>query len=426
MAWKCRLVADVPVGRDRRVVQVGGDAVLHGIGLRLPFADLARAVERDVGHSRIRDVHAVHDVAKRAFQAAFVVRRMRHRIECGARDAGVTGAEAYARRRRPGVCRRVEVVRQPGGSARAAGTDRRAPREIRLAGRRGLGLVGAEHDVVRIDLRVVVARHPMDAGVRATLFLVVVGEAHRETIGRLPKEVRAQDRVVLRAEVPGRRETLEEAVVLIRRADELRLQRIGDRQIDGDLRVAAVEVADAELHARAELVGRLFRGHVYRAAVRVAPEQRALRAAQHLDAVHLREVHLQEPEAVLPDAVDVQAYARQPAHVEVGLSSAGARIQHDVRHHDAEVATVRDAAELELLGGERLNRHGCVLQVRLAARGRDDDFFELRECGRRKPTHHRHERRRAKSYISHRIPPETTKRTRRSYTAIACGCQRRS
>jgi hypothetical protein len=98
-----------------------------------------------------------------------------------------------------------------------------------------------------------------------------------------------------------------------------------------------------------------------RAAVRVAPEQRALRAAEHLDALHLGEVHLLEPEPVLPHAVDVQAYARQAAHVEVRLGAAGVRIQYDVRHHDAEVATVRNAAELELLGRERLNRHRCVL-----------------------------------------------------------------
>ena len=94
------------------------------------------------------------------------------------------------------------------------------------------------------------------------------------------------------------------------------------------------------------------RGHVDRAAVGVAAEQRALRAAQDLDALHLGEIHLLEAEAVLPHAVDVQADAGQAANVELRLGAARARIQHDVRHHDAEVAAVGDAAELELLRRE--------------------------------------------------------------------------
>jgi hypothetical protein len=131
--------------------------------------------------------------------------------------------------------------------------------------------------------------------------------------------------------------------------------------VDRQRRVAAVEVADVELDARAELVRGEASGHVDRAAIGVAAEQRALRAAQYLDALHLGEIHLLEAEAVLPDAVDVQTDARQTADVELRLGAARAGIQHDVRHHDAEVAAVVDAAELELLRGERLDRKRCAL-----------------------------------------------------------------
>ncbi len=165
-------------------------------------------------------------------------------------------------------------------------------------------------------------------------------------------------------------------------------KRLRDRHVDGQRCVAAVVVADIELDACAELVGRQARGHVDRAAVGVAAEQRALRAAQDLDALHLGEIHLLEAEAVLPDAVDVQADAGQAANVELRLGTARAGIQHDVRHHDAEVAAVGDAAELELLRREGRHRERRALQVGFTARGRDDDFFELRRSGERQCSEH--------------------------------------
>ena len=66
-----------------------------------------------------------------------------------------------------------------------------------------------------------------------------------------------RDRVVLRAEIPRRGQPLEEAVVLERSPPmNLRFEVVGERQVHGQLGVAAIEVADIELDARTELIGR--------------------------------------------------------------------------------------------------------------------------------------------------------------------------
>ena len=138
-------------------------------------------------------------VAERA-DAAREVRRVRRWVEAGA-HARVARADADLRAAQPSPCRE-EVL----ADRRAAGAyvpHRR--HEIRLTRRIGLRLERAEHDVVRVDLRVVVARHAVDLRVRAALFFVVVREAQRERVRRLPQDVGAKDRVVLRAEVPRRR-----------------------------------------------------------------------------------------------------------------------------------------------------------------------------------------------------------------------------
>ena len=198
-------------------------------------------------------------------------------------------------------------------------------------------------------------------------------------IRRLPHEVRSEQLVLLAAEVATRRDALEEAVVAPARDHELRFQCFGEGQVDRDGRVATIVLADFEAHAHAELVGRPARRDVDGAAVSVTAEQSALRSAQHLYALDLVEVRLEEAVGRLPDAVDVDADAGQAADVELAAADAAAvRVRDEVRHHDAEVATGLDAAELEILGAERLDRDGRRLQIRLAALRRHDDLFELR------------------------------------------------
>jgi hypothetical protein len=60
----------------------------------------------------------------------------------------------------------------------------------------------------------------------------------------------------------------------------------------------------------AEFAGGLLRGHVDRAARGVAPEQRALRAAQHLDALEVGDVEHGADRLAHEHAVDVEADLR--------------------------------------------------------------------------------------------------------------------
>jgi hypothetical protein len=102
-----------------------------------------------------------------------------------------------------------------------------------------------------------------------------------------------------------------------------------------------------------------------------------LRAAQDFDALQLHEIALQETGVVDRDAVDVRLDARQAAD---GRAREAIRhrsgVEHDVRNHDAEVATRVDARDLELLTSQRVHRHRRLLQIRRDARRRYDDLVE--------------------------------------------------
>jgi len=115
-----------------------------------------------------------------------------------------------------------------------------------------------------------------------------------------------------------------------------------------------------------------------RAAHGVASVHRALRSAQNFDAVEVDE--LLREEAVgghLPHAVDVRADGWNSAHAEdrAARTAAAAR-DDDVRHTRADPLEVVEAAHLEVLTRDRDDRDRHVLQILLAARGRDDDLFE--------------------------------------------------
>ena len=69
-----------------------------------------------------------------------------------------------------------------------------------------------------------------------------------------------------------------------------------------------------EIEACAELIGRLARHDLDRAAVRVAAEECPLRSAQDLDPLDFDEAPLQKAEVVDPYAVDVGRDAGQAAN----------------------------------------------------------------------------------------------------------------
>src|SRR5690606_4421358 len=128
----------------------------------------------------------------------------------------------------------------------------------------------------------------------------------------------------------------------------------------------------------AELLLRSARPDADRAADVVAAVGRALRTAQHLDAVDVDELLSQEAgRADLPDAVDVYADVRQAADAELRLArAAAAALNVDVRNVVADVFEAVEPLQLEGIAGQRHDRDRNLLQVLGAPRGCDDDLFQ--------------------------------------------------
>src|SRR5690606_15974082 len=135
---------------------------------------------------------------------------------------------------------------------------------------------------------------------------------HGEVIGRVPKNVAPDQRVVPIAVtrawlVPGRNSS-QVTVALVTSPSPLGQQRIlHERQIDREPQIATIEAPDARFEVGAELLGRKHADVLNRAAIRVPSEERALRTAQHLDAFHIDEVRLQNAQVALPHAVQIYA-----------------------------------------------------------------------------------------------------------------------
>jgi hypothetical protein len=165
----------------------------------------------------------------------------------------------------------------------------------------------------------------------------------------------------------------------------LRSHALAERKVQRGFDVEALVGAGRGRDVAAEFFRRTLRPDADGAAGRVAAEHRALRAAQHFDAIDLDELVGQEAgSADLPNAVDVGADARNAAHAEVRAAgaAAAARDEH-VRDALADFFEVIDAARLEAVARDRDDRDRNLLQVLLAAGRRDDDLLEplLRERG---------------------------------------------
>ncbi|OPZ03537.1 MAG: hypothetical protein BWZ09_02408 [Alphaproteobacteria bacterium ADurb.BinA305] len=115
--------------------------------------------------------------------------------------------------------------------------------------------------------------------------VLVLGE-HVHRLGRRPAEAEAITLAVLSAAI-GADAVVEVGATLAVDPRDAARQRVGDRPRDIAFDLVRIDIAVFTEHARAELVRRPRGIHADRAGNGVAPVQRALRAAQHLDAIHV-------------------------------------------------------------------------------------------------------------------------------------------
>src|SRR5690606_16626277 len=111
---------------------------------------------------------------------------------------------------------------------------------------------------------------------------------------------------------------------------------------------------------------------------RAAAEERALRAAQHLDALEVQQLHLRAQRERVIDVVDIDSDTGFEGKVEVVLADAAnegrhrvaerglRRTQRRVRDHVADLIGGREGAGLDVLCGYRRNRDRSVLQALLS------------------------------------------------------------
>ena len=160
-----------------------------------------------------------------------------------------------------------------------------------------------------------------------------------------------------------------------------------DREVERGAAVNPSETAEAKLRLAAELAGGPLGHDLHRAADRVLAEERALRSAQHLDALDVEQFEHRARRAGEVDVVDVDADARILGDDEVGLADAAeedlrevaaaaavARVRElHVRRRVGDAAKVAHAQLAERFAAERRNRDRHVLQVLFAPPRRDDD-----------------------------------------------------
>lgn len=140
--------------------------------------------------------------------------------------------------------------------------------------------------------------------------------------------------------------------------------------------------ADLDVAEQLELVGRGIRDGVDRAARRVAPVERPLRAAEHLDPRDVEEGQRRgKARVVLVDAVDVEGRRRVRAECRrdpADRDACQAELDPvvEVRNLEGEVLELADAGRVELAPGEGRDGDGGVLDVRLSLAAGDDDLLD--------------------------------------------------
>ena len=189
----------------------------------------------------------------------------------------------------------------------------------------------------------------------------------------------------------GAREVVDPAVGLVAAQQQRCLHRAAQRRADPHAEVALAVAADVDVAAGLETIGRLAGGDVERTGNRVLAEQRALRAAQHLDALDAEKALRVGFGAAGVDAVDVHAHARVVARVarevadaaqahaaaQRAIGGAAGQAGRQLR----QVEQVLDAASFEVSRGHGLHRHRHHLEVLRALLRGDLDGLQLRALG---------------------------------------------
>ena len=181
--------------------------------------------------------------------------------------------------------------------------------------------------------------------------------------------------------------------------------RLGDLEVTAGAQVDAVAAAVSGRHVAAAVTGGLARHELDGTTFRVAAGERALRAAQHFDALHVHEVEVRTRQAGVVHVVDIHTDARLVSRVEVDLAETtdgggdGVTERRRSGAQDDAGRAVRDggqvggATRLELFTGDRRDGDGRVLQLLLTELGGNDHFTDGavgggRVLGLRRESHH--------------------------------------
>ena len=243
------------------------------------------------------------------------------------------------------------------------------------------------------------AAHPDRGAARLIALREVCDQADVERVGGHPEQLAAQ-RVALPV-IPGvlALDVLKGAIAFAPDSRESNAQNFVNqrrRKTGGDAPV--IEIAELELSKGLRIgESRALRHHVHGTGGGVLAEQRALRAAQDLDALDVEQIAERLPRTAPIDAVDESAHGGLEADVVAGRADAAdaqraarrrgvARIDVNAGRDLREVFDLVDAPRFELVALERADRDRNFLDVRVALGRGDDDFFDaplrgLRLCG---------------------------------------------
>ena len=311
-------------------------------------------------------IFAAHVRAKQAAHRAAVVERqpefLRFRVdiadvavgatEVGAREVevvvevGLLAADRRDRGERERLALPVDVQRD------AVVLDRidRVLVQVGLAIERLAGRIGG----ARVDLAVAEQRILHERAGRAVqqvrhaaaelIELALVGDqADGGVLGGVPEQLGAQVPAVAVVQLVVVRQVDEVAVALVHRAGDAEGEGVGEGAGDLTLQDTLVVVADAGFDEAAPVEVGLLRHDADHAGRGVLTEQRALRAAQHLDALHIDEVADGAGRARAVDAVDehtdrgldarVVGAVTEAADDEVGVGR-GLQLRHAQRRHE--------------------------------------------------------------------------------------------
>ena len=268
-------------------------------------------------------------------------------------------------------------------------------RATELLGRLRVVVAFVERNDVTIEVRVQVAaarRQDVRAeDLRGALVVAPVQVDERaEIFARLEQQLAADRKILVLAKrivLPG--EAVVDPVVAIQVEDrEAARNRVAEAAACCGFEIQRADFADRCARVTVEVFARLDRVELDDAGRRVAAEQRALRAAQHFDAldVEQREAlqdHVFHDHFVHDDGHglrgrEVEVRIAEAAQVETRCHAAVRGLGIEARHAAGQRANVFAALEYrgEAVAGHRGDRNRYVFQAFFTALRRDADFFE--------------------------------------------------